>query len=638
MRKLSSKKNNIWKKLSRYSKAEISPKFIQMRERYKLITAQYRAAVRKYFSEKEFQLTQIRNDKAFFAYANKRISPAINVAPLKNSNGNLIVDEAEKAKLLNDFFASVFTKDNGIVPASMVNTRNSMKLSNIVFSSDVVREALSNLKPKFSSGADGFPSILFKNLADFLCEPLSILFTVSLHTNSVPNEWSKSLVTPLFKKGSLSDPKNYRPVALTCVACRVMERIVKDVIVSHLSAHQLIHKKQHGFISRHSTVTQLLECVELWQSQRDFGVPTDVVYLDYSKAFDSVSHQKLVFKLESVGISGNLLLWCRSFLSNRLQAVKLGSTVSEYIPVTSGVPQGSVLGPLFFLVFINDVAELPIHGDLRLFADDIKVFNSIRCQNDSNDLSADLTQILQWSNQWQLSLNLRKCAVLNFGLKSGVNSYSVCDVQLETVDSQLDLGVLMSKSCSFSPHCVNITNQAMCRVNTIFRGFKCRRHSLLVKAFLCYVRPILEYACEVWNPFLQRDILLIESVQRNFTRRLPRLSALNYEKRLQFLGLELLESRRIKADLLMCFKIVRGFVDLRFEDFFNYAKSHSTRGHSRKLEIPPRNSDLRANSFSVRVVPYWNSLDQSVVDSRNIAVFKSHIRVLSFPELFVKYS
>ena len=211
-------------------------------------------------------------------------------------------------------------------------------------------DCIKYLKPNSSPGPDSLPSKFFKQFADQLSVPLQTIFNRSFEEGKLPNEWKSATVVPILKnKGKATDPSNYRPISLTCICCKLMERLIKNNLYSHLVSNNAITNHQHGFVSK-STQTQLLECTNMWLDEKE-GV--DVVYIDVSKAFDTVSHPKLLNKMASYGIRGKFLNWVSDFLNTRTQTVKVNSSFSEPLPVSSGVPQGSVLGPLLYLIYSN---------------------------------------------------------------------------------------------------------------------------------------------------------------------------------------------------------------------------------------------------------------------------------------------
>ena len=362
------------------------------------------------------------------------------------------------------------------------------------------------------------------------------------------------------------------------------------------------------------------------------GSQVDSIYLDYSKAFDSIVHEKLLFKLEKYGIAGNLLVWLSSFLSNRMQAVKVNNNLSEWSQVLSGVPQGSVLGPLLFIIYINDLNNCcPDLESLYLFADDAKYFSVIESLSDCISFQNTLTSISNWSNLWQLNLAPDKCKVISFSYHqtSFTYNYSVNSVALLRVNDVVDLGVRFSPNLSFSSHIKETCNKARRKASIILNCFKSKNKATLFKAFNAFVRPILDYCCNLWNPFRKSDIVLIESVQKRFTKRLSGMMSLQYAERLQLLGAETLEQRRLKSDLLMYYKIIHKMVDLPVEDFF-CIRNGITRNNGACIYKNNFRSNAERYYFQNRCINAWNALPSNVVNAASPFMFKRLLSSIDF--------
>ncbi len=547
----------------------------------------------------------------------------------------MVDDDTEKANLFNDYFGSVFEPDS---TANLKVTPEKVKpLSFLKFPPELVYFHLCSLPAKLSAGPDGLPSLFFRKLAFQLAEPLSSIFEVSFHTGTVPSDWSKSLVTPIYKKGCRSNPANYRPVSLTCVACRLMEKIIKTELLAHFSRNSLISNSQHGFLARHSTVTQLLESLNDWTSAVDQRDAVDVIFADVSKAFDKLPHSKILESLKAYRIEGLLLQWVKVFLSNRTQCVVYNGCQSPQVRAISGVPQGSVLGPLCFLVVINRLPSVIRHGTVKLFADDCKIYLRIKSDVDFNLLHQDLHSLFEWAQQNGLVLALEKTVVMHLGNNNPNRKYRVNDTELNETCVTKDLGVIFSSNLKCADHIGSICKKAFARVNLIYIAFYSRQLSFLVQMFKTYVRPTLEYASEVWSPHLKKDIDLIERVQKYFTQRLPGVSG-NYTDRLFLLRskgiqLELLEMRRIMADLITVYKIINGLCALDFRDFFQWSSATMVRGHCLRLQVPWARLDCRRYFFANRVVIPWNALKPETVSAPCLKLFKMQLTTVERPKL-----
>ena len=329
------------------------------------------------------------------------------IAPLKTADDKLLINDTDKANLLNSYFKSVFTQDDGSLPTFAPRRSDDTCISDIQISPDIIYRILKKLKTNSAAGPDGLPPIFYHHTAQTLAFPLSILFRTLIDTHSIPDEWRTAIITPKFKKGSPSDPANYRPISLTCTCCKILESIITSQVLQFLQDHNFITKHQHGFISRHSTSSNLLECINDWTISISNKKSVTVAYIDYKSAFDCISHPKLLLKLSSYGITGNLYFLIKSFLTSRTQIiiVKINSSNSLSCPVTSGVVQGSVIGSMLFNIFINDVTtHVDRNTTIKLFADDIKIYTDLPNISPTN-LQTQLNNIHQWSSTWQMQIS-----------------------------------------------------------------------------------------------------------------------------------------------------------------------------------------------------------------------------------------
>ena len=405
-----------------------------------------------------------------------------------------------------------------------------------------------------------------------------------------------------------------------------MESVIKEALLAYLLQNKLINKQQHGFISKRSTCSQLLECINDWSIALCNKQSIDVAYIDFRRAFDSVVHTKLNLKLKSMGIGGNLLNWIGDFLTNRLQAVRVANSTSSYRCVLSGVPQGSVLGPILFLIYINDLVDI-FGSDLtvKLYADDAKMYTEIGDIKNISILQLGLDKLDDWAHEWQLSIAINKCSVLHIGKGNPRHNYSLQSVLLKDANEATDLGITIDHKLRFASHYASIVKKAHQRSSLILRCFKSRDPSVLSKAFTVYVRPLLEYCSPVWAPIYISDIALLESVQRRFTKRIFGMSGLSYSQRLQRIGMETLESRRLKTDLIMMFKILNNLVEVDFCEFFSISTNTNTRGHRYKLNKPLCSVNARSYSFSCRRIDCWNALPDQLINSESLMLFKTRL-------------
>ena len=410
-----------------------------------------------------------------------------------------------------------------------------------------------------------------------------------------------------------------------------METVIKDQIIDYLLSKNVISKQQHGFVRKHSTTTNLLESTHDWIVGLGSANNVDVVYIDFSKAFDSIVFSKLLFKLQNCGISGRLLSWLSSFIHGRSQCVVLENCFSSSRYVLSGVPQGSVLGPILFLVFINDVASICCgETTVELFADDLKLYSVYNSTDNSANLQHSIDKLVEWSNLWQLQINMNKCQVLSIHTKLNINissNYSLNGFVLSSAALANDLGVYVDSNLTFKHHIATIITKAHQRAGVFFRGFVSRSYEIIRKTFITYIRPLLEYNSNVWNPTHKYLIDQIENVQRRFTKRITSLSHLSYLERLSILKLEPLELRRLWFDLIQYYKIFNNLTSLSPTEFFNvHQPSLSSRAPAPILMKPFNKPNYVLTSFFYRSLDCWNSLPLKLKQSTSLNIFKRNIR------------
>ena len=408
----------------------------------------------------------------------------------------------------------------------------------------------------------------------------------------------------------------------------MMEVVIKDEMLNYLSSRNLITKRQHAFIQRHSTVTNLLESVHDWNLILQDRHAVDIIYVDFSRAFDSVVHRKLLIKLSNLGIHGDLLCWICAFLTGRKQCVVVENAFSTWVDVISGVPQGSVLGPILFLLFINDITDISdSFTKCSLFADDLKIYSSIDTIADCRSLQIALDRLALWSEIWQLNVNVNKTHVLHIGCKNPNNDYLYNGSFISVSETVCDLGVVVDGCLSFDKHVDSIVRRAYMRIGVLFKGFVSRDINVLRQAYITFIRPILEYASNVWSPYKLKYIRSIEKIQRHFTRRIPELHDLPYSERLAKINLETLELRRLKADLIMYYKILHKLTPLTVEDYFTEAvHNRPTRSSGRTLldKALTRNKAFD-NDFFVRQVSCWNDLPEQIKHATSLWTFKRQL-------------
>ena len=427
-----------------------------------------------------------------------------------------------------------------------------------------------------------------------------------------------------FKKGSRNKSENYRPVSLTSVICKLLERLIKDHMVEFLVKHKLLNSSQHGFLKARSCLTNMLCFLEEITKWIDVGSPVDIIYLDFQKAFDKVPHQRLLLKLKAHGIGDSITDWIEQWLTDRRQRVVVDGEVSNWKSVLSGVPQGSVLGPILFLIYINDLDD-SITSNVLKFADDTKLFRKVNTDGDKQHLQNDLDRLVKWSGKWQMLLNFGKCKCLHTGHRNLNVNCKMGDTVLGTTVKEKDLGVTISADMKVSEQCgiaASKGNQILrlIRINITYKGKK-----LIIPLYKAIVRPHLEYCIQAWRPYRKKDIDTLERIQRRATKIIPELRDLSYEDRLKECGLTTLETRRLRGDQIEVFKILNGYENIDRNMFFSLKKDSRTRGHEVKLVKDQCRLDIRKHSFSQRTINEWNKLSTDCVTASSVNMFKNKV-------------
>jgi hypothetical protein len=612
------------------------------------INFQYRNFVRHSRAQYEQHLADKLADapKLFHAYIRRKKVGCLSVGPLRLANGDLVDEPAEMCEVFADSFASVFVD---VVPVNQAPGQvHAGRLDNFTITVGEVHGMLLALDSSSAVGPDGIHPNLLKSCASELAYPLSLIFNRSLESGVLPEAWLVSTIVPLFKGKSRYESLNYRPVSLTSVCCKTMERILVSHLVEYLEDNELLSPNQFGFRRGRSTEDQLLLTYADVVEWVDAGLMVDVVLLDFSKAFDVVCHSVLLSKLSSIGVDGRLLCWIRSFLRCRTFRVGLDGYLSEERDVLSGVPQGSVLGPVLFLIYVNHITD-GIGASFRAFADDFKIYLSyqrdpqVEAHVARSNLQSDLNSVYTVSSSWNLKLNPSKCVVMRFCRGSwwqeGVeqSQYYLGDSLLPFVNSHRDLGVLVDTKLRFHLHVKQVVGKAAALANSLLRSTVCRSAEFMISLFVSHIRPILDYCSTLFHTGYVGDLRLLESVQRRWTKQVEGMSDLDYSARLRQLNLFSVKGRLLRSDLIKYWKILcvqEDGPDLSV--MFQRAPDGRTRGHPYKLLCPRSSSDMKSRFFFARCVQLWNGLPSEVVLSSTLSSFKNSL-VLFLGDMMFDY-
>lgn len=441
----------------------------------------------------------------------------------------------------------------------------------------------------------------------------------------LPLDWKTGKIIPIHKSGDTHHPFNYRPISLTSVPCKIMEHVIYTHLINFLDDNNFFTPHQHGFRKNFSCETQLLTFTNDLHSNLNAGFTTDCIFLDFAKAFDKVCHALLLHKLSILNMDPTLLKWICSFLTSRVQFVSANECTSSLAPVGSGVPQGSVLGPLLFLIYINDL-PINISSKICLFADDCVIYRKISNNCDVTALQTDLNNITDWCSTWKMQLNIKKCKTMRVSrTNSGSPNYSLTNISLECVTSYPYLGVTITNNLSSKTHIDIIVSKAHRTLGYLRRNFSRAPSSLKQLLYTTYVRSQLEYASSIWDPWHSTLIHTLEAIQNRSARfilnNFNRTASVTHMKCL--LNLPLLSNHRKHSRICLFHKIYYHNTLLHTLWIRPAPFISSRRDHNQKVSISHFNTIMGANSFLPKTSKDWNSLSPSLTGIINPLLFRN---------------
>lgn len=553
-------------------------KFCNLR---RLVKAKITACHKKYLIAIQAGLQS--HIKEFWAYT-KTLKKTNSYPKTMHYDGRTLSTNEDIAEAFKDFFQSVHQQPKQ--KQRKHRDKANSTLSSFAITIEKVLKVINGLDADKGAGSDGIPNVFIKSLAEALVKPLCIIFNTSLSSGSFPTQFKDSIIHPIYKNDDKQNIRNLRPVSILNAFGKIFERIVHEATLSHVSPY--LNSHQHGFLPRRSTVSNLLEYSAWLANNLEQKKQIDMIYLDFSKAFDTVSHSLLMDKLHDFGITGKLHQWFASYISQRSVKVGFNGVFSSSYYPCSGVPQGSILGPLLFVIYVDELPEL-IKSYKLLYADDCKLGRVIDGLNDCHGLQADLDILSNWSTEHDLRLNATKCSCLTITNKTQYNlpfSYKVDDVSLPTSNNIKDLGVTFDTTLHFKQHVVNAVNKAYRALGFVIRTSRLFTDPVaILELYQSLVIPHLEYACSIWNPYYDNEIKSIERVQRRFTRYMFRkfnCPRAEYHSRANQLKLMTLRRRRVVHDQMTLYNILHS----------NLMVDSASVGISVRASRPTRNTDL----------------------------------------------
>lgn len=562
-------KNKKSKSLKRYQKS----KSVSDYKTYSILRNSFSTCQKKcykeYVSKTEDEL--INDPSKFWVYVNtkRKISGLPNNVVYKDKVSSV---NFPASAIFAEFFSEVYCDESpaNICPPTQNCLLELVQIGFMELTFDEVLRKLLNLNINKGRGPDEIPPSFLVECAQSLVTPLLFIFNLSLASGVFPKRWKTSYISPIFKAGSRNNVENYRGIAILPTLGKMFESLVTDVLTEKLQSSISIY--QHGFMKGRSASSNLIEFTNYTSLSIESGYQVDVVYTDFSKAFDRVPHKLLIRKLSNVGIHANMLSWIDSYLTGRSQYVLANGQRSNMFKVLSGVPQGSHLGPLLFLLFINDVTSVFKYSKCLLYADDLKIFTCIKNFSDAINLQHDVDALSDWCIRNCLSLNVNKCKCMTFSRKMNpINfNYMINGTNLEKATSIRDLGVIFDMKLSFNMHIDSKIAKAYAMLGFLKRICVEFTNVHTLRSLYCaIVRSQLEFSSVVWCPYFDIHINRIESIQKQFV--LYALRKLNlrdnnfilppYSERCEMLSLESLRVRRENASVFFIFDLLSGYID-----------------------------------------------------------------------------
>ena len=538
----------------------------------------------------------------FYKYVKRRKGSRETIPSIRDRNGGFITDAMDKANEFNTYYATVFSIQDNIPPIQDVNTVEP-------FTADckVIRRRVKMIGKNKSVGPDRISGEILKLGGEAMIPYLTRLLEITVNNGSIPEDWKKATVIPIHKGGDRSLVSNYRPVSLTSVICKQMEHAIATYLRQVWNKEGWLYEGQHGFRQGYSCESQVITVCQDIADSLDKGDKIDAIIVDFSKAFDLVPHGRLIAKITNSGVDSRVTAWIREFLSGRSQRVRVDEKISEEARVTSGVPQGSVLGPLLFLAYVNDIGE-GMESTVRLFADDCIIYRKIMNRGDVKKLQDDLDRLGVWATENGMKTNPGKSKAIRF-TKSRANdalSYSLMGKEIPQTGSCKYLGIILRSDLSWVDQVNYTVKKAWKALHFTMRTLKKGNSNTKSLAYRSLVRPILEYGAACWDPYREGQVRALDRVQKRAAKFALNTSRPNWET---------LASRRKLSRVCALYKAYSGERAWKtIGDRLYYPHYWSRVDHKRKIRTRGQKTDIGKYSFVNRSIQDWNQLPDAVFE------------------------
>ena len=638
LRKCRKKLNFLTNNSKRKTKLKEKIMFLQDQKKKKLLAEKLK--------EEQKAINKIKRDpKYFFGYTKRFRQASASTNIMVGPNNEIVSNPEDIANMMQDKFKSVFSTplSEQNMDLNFEEIKNTEPLSDCIFEKSDFIQAIDEMRASSSGPKHDVPAIIFKKYKETLWIPLLKFWTKSFRTGIIPKDYKTQIIKILHKKGNKTNPDNWRPISITPHTIKIFERVLRNKMMQYIENNEILNPTQHGFRKNRSCSSQLITHLRNIFEHQINGKEVDCIYLDYSRAFDRVDHNLLLKKLNAINIKDNYLRWIKNFLTGRSQKVLIDNFFSYPTSVQSGVPQGSVLGPILFAIYVNDLPNCVKDCELLTFADDTKIISHIDSINSTVTLQENLDKIANWSKQNNMELNSKKFEMITFRLNSQqpnlkllqtlpfADKYRVYKLtngkNLTPSPVVRDLGVTVDSELNWNAHRSIICKKARQRCGWILNVFNTRQKDPLIILFNSLVRPLLEFCCEVWYPYKIKDICEVEQIQRSYTSRISNMQNLNYWERLESLKIESLQRRREKILITIIWKIKNQL----YPNSTNIRFKLNPRYQSEQIILPPlprTNSKLVTKyeeSFIIKGAKLWNRLPGKLTNQTSLNQFRTQL-------------
>ena len=568
----------------------------------------------------------------------------IRISEIQGSSSETLTNAKDIADHLNKHFTQIGPDLANKIPATPVNAEDYLRREPSVFEfSEIDPSRVLNLLLKVdiarATGLDQISNKVLKLAAPIIYRQLTDLFNLSVRSGVFPVDWKLAKVSPIYKTGERIDPNNYRPISVLSTIARIFEKVMYEQFYDYLSRKNILDPRQSGFRSLHSTVTALLDLTNQWCFNIDRGLINGVLFLDLKKAFDTVDHNLLLIKLEYVGVRGQTLEWFKSYLSNRSQAVFINGVLSEHEQIKCGVPQGSILGPLLFLIYINDLSSIIGIATTRMYADDTNLtFTACNIPELQEQMSVDIQCLKNWLIANKLTLNVIKTEFMLVGSRQRIATMTentntfLNGISLNRVNCSKCLGVEIDEFLTWDTHIASVSKKVSSGISIMRKVKPFIPISSLLNIYQSIVEPYFDYCSIVWNGIGDNLADKLQKLQNRAARVITGAEYLTPTNEiLNKLGWSNLKERRNKQKALMMFKIVNGMTPRYLKEIFSArpgASVYNLRTSLDDIAIPRARTDYYRKSFAFTGAKIWNALPNNMKSELSFETFRNKLKSL----------